>query len=150
LFQEVREKRGLAYSISAFTSCQADHGLFGVYVGTGEKEAGEVTQIIAEETHKLAHTMTEDELSRAKTQMIAGVRMAQESVSSQSETLTRHVLCYGRAKPMAETIAEVQALSVEQLQENCKRIMQGLPTIAALGPVGKVPEYAALKSTFAA
>ena len=75
LFQEVRENRGLAYSIYAFSSAHADTGLLGIYAGTAPALVGELLPVIADEIKKMANKVEEDELSRAKSQLKAGLMM---------------------------------------------------------------------------
>lgn len=150
LFQEVREKRGLAYSIYAFVSSYSDSGLFGIYTGLGEKESSDIATIIADEMHKAADSIPEEEVARVKTQMVASIKMSQESVSSQSETITRHVLSYGRYKMMDEVIKEIEAVNVEDIRAILKTCLSGTPTLAAIGPVKKLQGYDKVKKAFAA
>ncbi|MBN8531939.1 MAG: insulinase family protein, partial [Alphaproteobacteria bacterium] len=95
LFQEVREKRGLAYSISTFVTSYADTGFFGVYTGTGEKESAEMVNVIRGELARFAASATDEELARTRTQAISSLRMSRESTSSEVDTLGRHLLNYG-------------------------------------------------------
>src|SRR6185436_19108403 len=92
LFQEVREKRGLCYSIYTFHAPYADTGFFGLYTGTDPADAPEMMEVI----NDAVETLTEAEIARAKAQMKAGLLMALESCSSRAEQLARHILAYGR------------------------------------------------------
>jgi predicted Zn-dependent peptidase len=96
LFQEVREKRGLCYSIYTFHAPYTDTGLFGLYTGTDPADAPEMMEVIVDVINEAAETLTEAEIARAKAQMKAGLLMALESCSSRAEQLARHVLAYGR------------------------------------------------------
>src|SRR5579864_9117917 len=82
LFQEVREKRGLAYTIHSFAHSFTDGGLFGIYAGTGEDDAGELVPVLCEETLRLADGLTAVELARAKAQIKAGILMSLESTGA--------------------------------------------------------------------
>jgi predicted Zn-dependent peptidase len=138
LFQEIREKRGLVYSIYSFTSSFHDGGLFGVYAGTGEKEAAEILPLVIEELNRVAPTVTEDELARAKAQSKAGIQMARESTSSRAEQLASQLLSYGRPIPVEEIIARIEAVDVGHLARSARRLTAGAPTLAALGPLGRL------------
>ena len=87
LFQEVREKRGLVYSIYTFTGGYHDGGLFGVYAGTGEDEVAELVPVVCDEIAKVGADVTEDEVARARAQLKAGTLMALESTMSRCEQL---------------------------------------------------------------
>src|SRR5690349_20028970 len=95
LFQEVREKRGLAYTIHSFTHSFRDGGLFGIYAGTGEGDAGELMPVLCDETMRLADGLTAVELARAKAQMKAGLLMSLESTGARCEQMAQHMLIHG-------------------------------------------------------
>ena len=97
LFQEVREKRGLCYSIYTFHAPYTDTGFFGLYTGTDPNDAPEMMEVIVDVINDAAETLTEAEIARAKAQMKAGLLMALESCSSRAEQLARHMLAYGLA-----------------------------------------------------
>ncbi|HXU58326.1 MAG TPA: pitrilysin family protein, partial [Verrucomicrobiae bacterium] len=82
LFQEVREKRGLVYSIHTFSSSYSDAGLFGIYAGTGENEVAELMPLVCDELVKLADILEDEELVRARAQLRAGLLMSRESTGS--------------------------------------------------------------------
>ena len=86
LFQEVREKRGLCYSIYAFANSFQDGGIVGIYAGTGEAEAGEVSAVVAGEMEALADTATDAEVARAKAQLKSGLLMGLERPGSARRT----------------------------------------------------------------
>ena len=99
LFQEVREKRGLVYSIYSFSSPFLDGGLFGIYAGTGESEAEELMPITLEELRKVQSEVTEAELARARAQVKASLLMSLESTGSRCEQLARQLQVFGRVIP---------------------------------------------------
>jgi predicted Zn-dependent peptidase len=139
LFQEIREKRGLVYSIYSFTAPFADGGLFGVYAGTGEKEAEELVPVALSELRKVQTQVTEAELSRARSQVKAGLLMSLESTGSRCEQLARQLQVFGRIIPTQETIAKINAVTPEDIQRSAVRVFRETPTLATLGPVGLVP-----------
>jgi tetratricopeptide (TPR) repeat protein len=91
LFQEVREKRGLVYSIYSFSSPFLDGGLFGIYAGTGESEAEELMPVTLAELVKVQTEVTETELARARAQVKASLLMSLESTGSRCEQLARQL-----------------------------------------------------------
>jgi predicted Zn-dependent peptidase len=150
LFQEIREKRGLVYSIYSFGASFRDGGLFGVYAGTGEKEAAEILPLVIEELRHLPTTVTSDELERAKAQAKAGVLMARESTSNRAEQLASHLLTYGRPMSPEEIIARIEAVDIAHIARVARRLMAGPPTLAALGPLGRLARLDAVAGRLAA
>src|SRR5207245_3292426 len=92
LFQEVREKRGLCYSIYAFHAPYTDTGFFGLYTGTDPGDAPEMMEVIVDVINDAVETLTEAALARAKAQMKAGLLMEVESCSLRAEQMERHIL----------------------------------------------------------
>ena len=116
LFQEVREIRGLCYSISSFHMAYSDTGFFGIYAGTDDNDAPELMQVVMEEMERAASTITEAEVARAKAQMKATLLMALESSSARAEQIARHIMIYGRPLPLPEIVAKIDAVTVESTQ----------------------------------
>ncbi|MFL5279926.1 MAG: M16 family metallopeptidase [Rhodopila sp.] len=150
LFQEIREKRGLVYSIYAFNAPYADGGLFGIYAGTGEEEVEELIPVTLEELRKVQSEVTEAELARARSQVKASVLMSLESTGSRCEQLARQMQIFGRVIPTQETIAKINAVTVADVQRAAARQFRGAPTLAALGPVGRLPGLASVTDVLAA
>lgn len=150
LFQEIREKRGLVYSIYSFASPFQDHGLFAIYAGTGEDQAEELVPVALEELRKVQHDVTQEELDRAKAQLRASLLMSLESTGSRCEQLARQLQVYGRIIPVEETKAKIAAVTIEQVQAAAARAFRAAPTLAALGPAGKVPGLPAIAERLAA
>lgn len=146
LFQEVREKRGLCYHISAFFSPYADCGLFGIISGTGPKQGRELVEVISHEFCKLQNSITEEEMDRARNQLRAGVLMSAESVAATSETLGRHTLCYGKYLPPEQITEEFARITRDDLNRVLEQMQSGsAPTFAALGPGSQeLPDYETL------
>jgi predicted Zn-dependent peptidase len=150
LFQEIREKRGLVYSIYSFASAFHDGGVFGVYAGTGEKEAAEILPLVIEELRRLPATLTSEELARARAQAKAGALMARESTSNRAEQLASQLLIYGRPVPTEEIIQRIEAVDAAQLARAARRLMAGTPTLAALGPLGQLARLESVAGRLAA
>ena len=150
LFQEIREKRGLVYSIYSFAAPFLDSGLFGLYAGTGESEAAELVPVTLEELRKVQHSVTEGELARARAQVKASLLMSLESSGSRCEQLARQMQVHGRVVPTAETVAKLQAVDVAAVQRAAARIFSGKPTLATMGPADQVPGLAHIMEKLAA
>ena len=144
LFQEIREKRGLVYSIHSFTSSYADGGIFGIYAGTGEKEVAELMPVVCDELAKLPGDMSAQEVKRAAAQLRAATLMSREKPSARCEQLASQLLIYGRPIPPAEAVARIDAVTIDDLARLARRLTQSAPTLTALGPIGQVMEYEAL------
>ena len=106
LFQEVREKRGLCYSIYAFHAPYSDTGMFGLYAGTDAADVAELMRVVVDEIADAAETITEAEIARAKAQMKAGLLMALESSGARAEQLARQMIAWGRPIPLDELVAQ--------------------------------------------
>ena len=109
LFQEVREKRGLCYTISAFHAPYADTGMFGIYAGTDAADVKELMRVAVDETAAAADDITEAEVNRAKAQIKVGLLMALESSGARARQLASQILTYGRPLPIEEMVARIDA-----------------------------------------
>ncbi len=141
LFQEIREKRGLAYTIHSFAHGYRDGGLFGIYAGTGEDEAGELVPVLCDETLKLADGLTEVELNRAKAQMKAGLLMSLESTGARCEQMAQHMLIHGTPFDPADLVRRVEAVDAAAIARVIALWRTAPPTLAALGPVGQLEDF---------
>ena len=147
LFQEVREKRGLAYSVFSFATSYADSGLFGIYAGAGETHAGELMPVICDEVSKVATAIDDDELDRARAQIKASLLMSLESPSSRCEQIARHMLIYGRPLPPDEIIERIDAVDADAVTAAARRLIDdGRPTVTALGPISGLDSYDSIAS----
>ncbi len=150
LFQEVREKRGLVYTIHSFAHSFRDGGLFGIYAGTGEAEAGELVPVLCDETMRLADGLTEIELARAKAQMKAGLLMSLESTGARCEQMAQHMLIYGTPFDPADLVRRVEAVDNAAIGRVVAGWRAAPPTLAALGPVGQLEDFERLRARLAA
>lgn len=138
LFQEVREKRGLVYSIYTFTAVYTDGGLFGVYAGTGGDQVRELMPVIMDELSGIGESVSQEEILRVKAQLKAGLLMAMENTRSRAERLGQHLLIFGRPIPVEEIVTRIEAVDKEAITGLARRIFAGTPTLAALGPTGSM------------
>jgi len=150
LFQEIREKRGLVYSVYSFAAPYVETGLFGIYAGTGESEAAELIPATLEELHRVQLDANEPELRRAKAQVKASLLMSMESTGSRCEQLSRQMQIFNRIIPAAETVAKLEAVTVDDIRRAAARIFRGVPTLAAMGPAQSVPSLSNIALRLAA
>lgn len=134
LFQEVREKRGLVYSIYTFNTAFKDTGLFGIYAGTGPNELPQVMPLIAEVIHSLEVTLSDEEINRSKCQLKAGLMMALESTTARCEQLAQHMLIFGKSFTSEEIIQKVDRVQKEDVLRVAQQLFQSPATHAAIGP----------------
>jgi predicted Zn-dependent peptidase len=145
LFQEVREQRGLCYSIYAFHAPYSDTGLFGLYSGTDAADVAELMRVVVGELAAATESINETELARAKAQMKAGLLMALESSSARAEQLARQILAWGRPVPLDELVARIEAVTVESTRAAGRAMLaRGRPAVAALGRGGGLDSAAAI------
>jgi predicted Zn-dependent peptidase len=143
LFQQVREQRGLCYTISAFHAPYADTGMFGIYAGTDAADVKELMSVVVDETAAAATDISEGEVNRAKAQIKVGLLMALESSGARARQLASQILVYGRPLPVEELVARIDRVTVESARSaGAGLIARARPAIAALGP-GKGLEGAA-------
>ena len=150
LFQEVREKRGLVYTIHSFAHSFRDGGIFGIYAGTGEGEAGELVPVLCDETMRLADGLTEIELARAKAQMKAGLLMSLESTGARCEQMAQHMLIHGTPFDPADLVRRLDAVDDAAIGRVVAGWRSAPPTLAALGPVGQLEDFERLRARLAA
>ena len=141
LFQEIRETRGLAYSIYSFNSAYIDSGLFGIYCGTGEEEVAELVPALCTEITRAASDIEEPELKRARAQLRAGLLMSLESTASRAEQLARQLLVLGRPLPLEEITDHIEAVDVAAVERTIARLLASRPTVTAIGPLGRLEGY---------
>jgi predicted Zn-dependent peptidase len=134
LFQEVREKRGLVYSIYTFASSYSDSGIFGIYAGTSPNKVGELLPVVQTEVERFSKTVDISETNRAKAQLKAGLMMSLESTTSRCEQLANHMMIYGRPILADEILKKIDAVSMDQLRSLADRLFSSPQTLVTLGP----------------
>ena len=140
LFQEIREARGLCYSIYAFHWGFNDTGLLGVHVATGEGDVPELMRVLTGELCRAAADIGEDEVARARAQLKAGLLMSRESCASRAGQMARQILVHGRPLPLAELVERIDGVGRDDVRRVAEAILGGAaPTLASIGPVGGLP-----------
>jgi len=149
LFQEVREKRGLCYSIYAFHWSFSDTGVFGVYAATGPSDVNELMPVVIGELERASHDIDEKELRRARAQLRAGLLMTLESPAARAGQIARQLLLFGRTIPTEELVEKVESITVENIRDLAARIFTGSrPTLAAVGATELIMEHSEVAKRF--
>jgi predicted Zn-dependent peptidase len=148
LFQEVREKRGLAYSVYSFASSYTDSGIFGIYGGTSASQAAEFLAVTAGEAAAVAEKVGEDELARARAQLKASTLMALESTGARAERLGQNLLCLGRVVPVEEIVDKIEAVDRAAIARVARNLLTGPLTVAAIGPLDGLADYDRIAARF--
>lgn len=138
LFQEIREERGLAYSVSAYTSGYQDVGLVGIYAGTSREKLPDLLDGLKKVLTESRLGVSAAELLRAKNQLKAGVVMTRESTGAVAEWIARHLHVYGRYRTADELLRQIEAITPDDIMRVAETAFSGTPAIAALGPTGSV------------
>jgi predicted Zn-dependent peptidase len=133
LFQELREERGLAYSIYAWAQPYADTGMFGVYCAAQQEKGAEAFALARDVLARTAETLDQAELDRAKAQAKAGLLMGLEAVATRCDHLARQVQIHGRVVPPAETVALIDAITVEDARRAGQAALSGPMAVASIG-----------------
>jgi len=135
LFQEVREKRGLAYSVYSFSEQHADAGTWGIYVGCLPSKADEVLAICREEVAKLVSGgLSDAELDRGKGQLRGSMVLSLEDPSSRMSRLGKSELVYPRLEPVDEVLASIEAVSHDDVMAVAAEVLTRPPVLAVVGP----------------
>jgi predicted Zn-dependent peptidase len=137
LFQEIREKRGLAYSVYSYASSHADTGLFGVYAGCAPGRADEVLDLVREQLALAADKgLTEDELRRSKGQMRGSLVLGLEDTGSRMSRLGKGELVHGELLSVDEVLGRIDAVTLDHVHEVAREVLTRPLSLGALGPFG--------------
>jgi len=151
LFQEIRENRGLCYTIFAQAGAHADTGMMTIYAGTSADQLPELAGITIDEMKRAATDMSPAEVARARAQMKAGLLMGLESPSNRAERLARLVQIWDRVPPLSESIEKIDAVTTGDVRDLAQRMAETAPAALALyGPVENAPTLQELQERRAA
>jgi predicted Zn-dependent peptidase len=143
LFQEVREKRGLTYSIYSFLNTYSDTGLFGVYAGTTKAEIEEVVSLILKELQAIKQgRIRNEDLAAAKEYLRGGTILGLEGSDGRMGRLARDEICFDRTIPLEEVLRELEGVSAEAIAEVAREMLTSHPLcLTMLGAVeqGELP-----------
>ncbi|SHH85409.1 M16 family metallopeptidase [Marivita hallyeonensis] len=146
LFQEIREKRGLCYTIFAQTGAYSDTGMTTIYAGTSGEEILDLTHLTVDEMKRAAEDMSPAEVARARAQMKAGLLMGLESPSSRTERLARMTQIWGEVPPLEDTVSRIDSVTTGDVRAFAEHLACKAPAALALyGPVQAAPGLDALQ-----
>ncbi|WP_294123686.1 pitrilysin family protein [Sphingomonas sp.] len=133
LFQELREERGLAYSIYAWTQGFADTGLFAVNLAADKGRATEALNLALATIEQAATDLSEAELNRARAQVEAGIQMALETPQGRADAMARSIEIFGRIMTVDEMLAEIRAVDASAARQAGQAMLAGPRAIASIG-----------------
>jgi predicted Zn-dependent peptidase len=133
LFQELREERGLAYSIYAWTQGYADTGLFAVNLSADKARAAEAMALARDTVERAVEELTEAELNRARAQLEASILMALETPQGRADSMARSIEIFGRIMTSEEMLAELRAVDVVHARGAGARMLDGPRALASIG-----------------
>ncbi|MDC0109925.1 insulinase family protein [Amylibacter sp.] len=145
LFQEIREKRGLCYSIYASAGAFADSGMMTIYSGTSSNDISGLANITIDEIKRSASDMTDEEVARSRSQMKAGMLMGLEGASARCERLARTILIFNRVPDLDEIISKIDAVNAEHVKEFAQNLCNSSVAYALYGPVKNAPDVSELE-----
>ena len=135
LFQEVREKRGLAYSVYSFSGQHADTGMWGIYVGCLPAKADEVLAICRDEIARVVEGgLTDAELARGKGQVRGSIVLSLEDPSSRMSRLGKSELVYPRLEPVDEVLSAINSVGHDDIRAVANEILTRPKALAVVGP----------------
>ncbi|WP_371526861.1 insulinase family protein [Streptomyces sp. NBC_01283] len=136
LFQEVREKRGLAYSVYSYTSGFADTGLFGVYAGCRPSQVHDVLKICRDELDQVAQNgLTDDEIGRAIGQLAGSTVLGLEDTGALMNRIGKSELCWGEQMSVDDMLAKIAAVTPDDVREVAREVLGHRPSLSAIGPL---------------
>ncbi len=150
LFQEVREKRGLVYSIFSFNSAYQDDGQFGIYAGTGPESLSEIIPVISDEILKVTQNVSEEEVERAKAQLKSSLLIGRESMMNRADQHAKHAIFRGDDFDINNVLQTIESIDPTAIKNVAERIFNGKPNLAALGPLDNLPEFSVIEEHLAA
>lgn len=142
LFQSVREKHGLAYSVYASHTAYKDNGQFEIYVGTDPEKLEKLMPVLVDEINKITQeNVLDSELARAKSQLKASLLMGQESMLSRANRQAKYLINFNQIVDIHNLIEQVNVVSIEDIRSIGQQIFSSKPTMASLGPLECMPSY---------
>jgi predicted Zn-dependent peptidase len=144
LFQEVREKRGLAYSVYSFAASHADAGLFGVYAGCAPAKVDAVLTLVREQLVRVAERgLSAEELERGKGQMRGGTVLGLEDSGSRMSRIGKSDLLHGELASLDEVLARIEAVTLDDVNELAAEFLGHQPSLAVVGPFDDTDRFSA-------
>ena len=150
LFQEVREKRGLCYSVFSFGSAYEDMGQVGVYAATSPEHTNELMGLTTDIMMSVARDVSDAEVARAKAQLKTSLVMNLESASSRADQIARQFLAFGYVPAIATLVSKIEAVTPEQVHGLAERLFKAKqPGFSAVGHISQLSDYGTIARHFA-
>ncbi|MGH6820239.1 MAG: M16 family metallopeptidase, partial [Methylocella sp.] len=150
LFQEVREKRGLCYSVFSFGSAFEDGGQFGVYAASSPEHSGQLMDVTSNVMLSVADLVTDTEIARAKAQLKASLVMSLESASARADQIARQFMAFGSVPDIATLVAKIDMVTAEQVRGLAQRLFRArVPAFSAVGQLSGLSSYETIVKHFA-
>ena len=144
LFQEVREKRGLVYSVYSFTSNYKDAGLFGMYAATSPSKVIELLDVAYEEVQKMRKGISTKEFNRTKAQFKSGLLMSLESTSSTCDQIASQTVLFDKPVAMQDVLKKIDAVTIDEIEAYTDQLLASRPTLISVGAADCRAWYEAL------
>ena len=135
LFLEIREKRGLVYSIYSSGDFFSDSGIFYVYAGTGHKEVKELIPVLCDQLNIDANTFTQEELLKTKAKFKVGILKGEESISTRCRSNASNYLMHNKLRSPEEFISKIDSVQLDDLEKARKKILDSNLTLSSIGPI---------------
>ncbi|MEC7269998.1 MAG: pitrilysin family protein, partial [Pseudomonadota bacterium] len=149
LFQNIRENRGLAYSVFSFSSSYKDTGIFGIYSATSPDKVNEYSEAVANEILNSEKSITDQEIDKAKKQLKAGLLMSSESPVARMNQIARQISIYDRVIDISETLDRVDSIKKEHITNFVSETFKSKKlTISALGAISKLSDQDAIQKFY--
>ncbi len=149
LFQEVREKRGLCYSVFAYGTSYEDVGQLGVYAATSPDHTPELIEVTADVMLSMGRSVSEKEVARAKAQLKTSLVMNLESASSRADQIARQYLAFGEVPDVSKLIKRIDAVEAENVRELAEEIFSATrPSLSAVGQLSTLASYSDIAARF--
>jgi predicted Zn-dependent peptidase len=149
LFQEVREKRGLCYSVFAFGTSYEDVGQLGVYAATSPEHTPELIDVTADVMLSMGRNVSEKEVARAKAQLKTSLVMNLESASSRADQIARQYLAFGEVPDVAKLVSRIEAVEAENVRELAHNIFSSSrPSLSAVGQLSTLASHSDIAARF--
>ena len=150
LFQEVREKRGLCYSVFSFGSAYEDAGQMGVYAATSPEHTNELIELTSDIMMSVTREVTDAEVARAKAQLKSSLVMNLESASSRADQIARQYLAFGHVPAIGTLVSKIEAVTTGQVRDLAERLFrQKSPGFSAVGHISQMVGYDTIARHFA-
>lgn len=147
LFQEVREKRGLAYSIYSDVGTYSDSGYLEINAGVDSKKVGESLKVIKDEAENVSQSLTDEELEIAKERLKGSISFSFEDTKNRADFYARRVIYGMKVQSLEDIIKDIDKVDLDSVKYMAKKTFSGKPTLALIGPFKNVEKFGKILSS---